>query len=486
MSDRAVQSVGGYYIPRIAKGQFISFKKFFRIFVRLNKISIVVKAEHDEVCDVLQKAIAGTLGKSFVLINIPPRFGKTKIMEALACYQLAYFPDSHMIYTSYSSGLATASVRFIRETIGKEWYQQLFPSTQLGSVQQADNFNTTGGGVVYGQGTGGTITGFGAGLKRRCGGFIVIDDPSKPDEAMSKVEQTSINFWLENTLKSRRNSPHVPIIICMQRLSTDDLSGYVLKNYPNDVYQIKIAALRRGDMAMLYDGKEESIIPETVNTESLLATERVNPFAFNAQYQQEPVILGGNLIKKDWFRYYPYMSDFKWQTKIMTCDTALKAAQHNDHSVIQCWGKLNNCCYLIDQVRGKWNSPMLLSTAAAFWAKHTSQTFPLSRFTIEEAAAGPGLIDQLKVLGIPATGIVRVKDKVARVKDVLAFPATGMVYHPTGAPWLADLESELMGFREDGLSTQDDQVDAWADGIKETLGGPPSILNVLGPAPVRR
>lgn len=465
-------------ITRQQASQCITFPKFFRAFVALNKIAINVTHRHDHVCHRLMRACLGMTKKTFIVLNIPPRFGKTKICEALACWQLAHWPDSHMIYTSYSGDLATASVRYIRETVLKEWYQQLFPESAIGPVQQANNFHMMMGGVVYGQGTEGTITGFGAGLKRVCGGFIIVDDPAKPTEALSKVEQEKLNFWIENTLKSRRNSPHVPIIICQQRLSTDDVSGYILKNYPEDVEHIKIAALPRGDAALV-EG-EESIFPETVSTESLLATERVNPFAFNAQYQQEPILLGGNLIKKAWFRYYPYGTVLPWEEKIITNDTAQKAKEHNDWTVLQCWGRLGGCSYLIDQVRGKMLAPELLSVSALFYQKHNLNTSPVSRFIIEEAAAGPGLLSSLHTLGIPAEGIVRVKDKVARCKDIIAFPATGMVYHPQGAPFLEELEQELMGFREDGLSTVDDQVDTWVDGIRETLGMSPGILDVLG------
>ncbi len=457
--------------PTVGNG-FVPFRRFFRAFVNLNKISIIIKPAHDRVCDVLQKAALGTLGKQFVVINIPPRFGKTKICEALAAWQLAYFPDSHMIYTSYSANLAEASVRYVRETLQNDWYKTLFPETRLGGVQKSDYFQTGGNGCVYGAGTGGSITGFGAGLKRKAGGFIVIDDPTKPDEATSKVLQESVTFWLENTLKSRRNSPNVPIILCMQRLASDDLSGYILDNYPNDTELIKIPALVNG----------ESIMPETVSTESLRATERVNPFAFNAQYQQDPVMLGGNLVKTEWLQYYSSDPDsFQWEMKIITSDTAMKAKQHNDHSVLQCWGRLGRKAYLIDHVRGKMNSPELLAAAHAFFTKHNTDKSPVRKFVVEEAAAGPGLIQQLHVLGIPAEGVTRVKDKVARVMDVLAFVKTGMVYHPRDVPWRKEVEAELGQFRADGESRKDDIVDTWADGVRECLGTSLSILDVLGP-----
>lgn len=455
-----------------APQDFLSFWRFFQAFVRLNKLSIILKPQHKMVCDALQKAVLGQLGKSFVVINIPPRFGKTKICEALACWQLAYFPDSHMIYTSYSYHLAESSVRYVRETLAREWYRELFPLTKLGGVQKADHFDTSEGGRVYGAGAGGAITGFGAGLKRKAGGFIVIDDPTKPDEAMSEVVTENITFWLENTLKSRRNSPHVPIILCMQRLAEDDLSGYVLANYPNDVLHIKVPAID--------PQTGESIMPETVSTESLMATKRVNPFAYSAQYDQSPVIVGGNLIKTDWFRYYTDNS-LAWETKALTCDTALQSKKHNDYSVIQCWGRINRRAYLIDHVRGKWSSPELLAVAYQMYTKHSDSQSPVAKFVIEEAAAGPGLIQQLQTLGIPAEGIRRVKDKVARVMDVLAFFRTGMVYLPKDAPYLSEVIAECGSFRADGLAKHDDIVDTMVDGVAEMLGSGLSILDVLGP-----
>lgn len=455
----------------VSSTSIISFPKFFEAFVKLARVSIVIKPQHHELAGVLQQAALGQLGKSFVVVNIPPRFGKTKMAEALALWQLAVFPDSHMIYTSYSAALATASVRYIRETLLSDWYRELFPATRLGGLQQADNFNTAAGGVVYGAGTGGSITGFGAGLKRRAGGFIVIDDPSKPDDALSTVLQQSTSFWLENTLKSRRNSPHTPIIVLMQRLAEDDLSGYILANYPNDVHHVKVPALVDG----------VSIIPETVSTESLRATEKVNPFAFSAQYMQEPILLGGNLFKRDWFRYHTMPEDTKWEEKIITADTAQRTKTHNDSSVLQCWGRLDRKAYLLDQVMGKFTSPELLALAYQFYHKHNIQISPVARFIIESAASGPGLEQSLIVAGIPCESIRAERDKVTRVNDILAFFATGMVFFPKTAPWLPGYEAELLTFRADGNSRHDDQVDATQIGVSMLLGTGLSILDVLGP-----
>lgn len=456
---------------------FLPFWEFFQIFVKLQQLELPLKRLHQDACDLLQQSVLGQLradGVEIIIINIPPRVGKTKIMEALCCWFYAYFSDAQIIYTSYAGDLATASSRYVQEVMASAWYKELY-QTRLGSVQQADHFKTTHGGMFHAEGVGGGLTGKGAGLKRVAGGFIIIDDPAKPDEALSPVQRDKVQFWFENTLKSRRNSSdHTPIIICAQRISSEDLPGFVMTNYPLETRVIKHAALVNG----------ESIIPETVSTASLLATQRVNPFAFAAQYQQEPIILGGNLIKTDDFFYFDSV-DLKWEKKIITVDTALKAKQHNDWSVLQLWGLLEKKAYLLDMIRGRWESPALLTNAQAFFKKHHDvggyfhAPAPVRKFTIEEAAAGIGLIQQLRALGIPALGIIRTKDKVTRVHEILPYIVTHMVGLPKNAPWLNEFLLECAGFRPDGLHLHDDMVDAMVDGIWECLGKATSILDVL-------
>jgi len=448
----------------------IGFDHYFtECFVPFNNLELPIKPLHHETAQILEKAWLGELLKPFVIINIPPRVGKTKICEALITWGLGQFPDAQNIYTSYSNELATTSVRYIQSTMGALWYTELF-DTRLGAIRQSDHFTTTRGGKVYGDGVGGSLTGLGAGLKRPAGGVIVIDDPAKPDEALSKVESDKLRFWFENTLKSRRNSSdYTPIIICAQRLGVDDLPGFVMQNYPDDYVLVKFPALVDG----------QSTIPETVSTKELLDTQRVNPYAFSAQYQQEPVMMGGNLVKLADFNYYSQADQIKWDRKIITVDTAMKTKEANNHSVLQCWGRNQKRAFLIDQIRGKWQPPELIKNALAFYRKHNKSSSTVSGVKIEEASAGFTLMLEMRKRGIPAQGIVRNKDKVTRVKEILPYQATGMVYLPKDAPWLPAFELEVASFREDGKSTQDDQVDAMADGILDLLGKPTSILSAL-------
>lgn len=455
--------------------QFISFSAYFRdCFVPLQKLSLPVTKHHIRICDTLQKAVLGHLpGIEFVVINLAPRIGKTKILEALVTWLIAYFPDQQSIYTSYSSVLAEKSTKTIQDILNSEWYLKLFPWFKgLGTTQRSNDFTLVEGGRVYSAGVGGTITGFGAGLKRRAGGFIGIDDPTKPDEALSQTMAESINFWFENTILRRRNSDQwCPVIIVQQRLAPNDLSGFILETYPEKVLHLIVDAETESG---------ESAFPDTFKTETLKKLKEVSPFVYWAQYRQKPIALGGNLIKTDDFMFYDEdMSGIQWNKKTIVCDTALKAEQQHDNSVIQCWGEYMHRAYLIDQAKGKWESPELVSNFKAFFNKHHVDSSPITRVTVEDKAAGTGLGQTLRREGIPVEPIPRQKDKVTRVQEALPFIVTHMVYLPKNAPWLPEFLTECAAFRKDGKQTKDDQVDCLCDGIEFSLGRPLSILDVL-------
>jgi len=463
---------------------FVSFFEFFQAFVAGNDLSLPIKPQHQQICDVLERAVLNELpdntdadGKkhkiTYIVVNMPPRVGKTKIMEALACWTWAYFPDAQIISTSYSSSLVERSLKYIAETMSKPWFAENWKIPL--KTQRADLLMNNAGGVLYGAGTKASITGFGAGLKREAGGYIGIDDPAKPDEALSSVEAENVRQWFETTLKSRRNSDTLtPIIVCAQRLAPEDLCGYLLQTYPLNCLHLKFPALVNG----------VSAIPETISTETLQSYQstRTGRFVFASQYQQDPVALGGNLIPIDNFYRYDINQSLKFDKMVIPVDTALKTKQSNDFSVLQLWGLHNKRAYLVDSIRGKWEAPALIDNTAAFWKKHSKDpSRPRPRLIIEEKAAGTPLLQQLRKLGIPAEGIERNKDKVSRVQHILPFIETGMVYIPKDdqVPWLPAFLNEVAAFQADGNAPHDDQVDVLTDAIEHLLGRGLSIFDVL-------
>jgi hypothetical protein len=58
--------------------------------------------------------------------------------------------------------------------------------------------------------------------------MIIIDDPLKPEEALSQAQRQAANEWFDHTLYSRLNDKRDgAIVLIMQRLHEDDLAGHV-------------------------------------------------------------------------------------------------------------------------------------------------------------------------------------------------------------------------------------------------------------------
>ena len=184
---------------------------------------------HKEICDALTKIYTGEIKR--LIINVPPRYSKTELAVVnFMSWALGHHPDSEFIHISYASQLANENSFKCREMILSGAYNEIFPYTKVRDDSSArDHWKTTSGGVVYATGTKGTITGFGAGKKRKeFGGCIIIDDPHKASEANSDVIRNSVLSWFQTTLESRKNDPSTPIIVIMQRLHEMDLAGWLL------------------------------------------------------------------------------------------------------------------------------------------------------------------------------------------------------------------------------------------------------------------
>ena len=70
----------------------------------------------------------------------------------------------------------------------------------------------------------GALTGLG-------GNIFIIDDPQKPVDAQSEALRNSLNGWYANTLLSRLDNKQTGVIILvMQRVHEDDLSGFLMRS----------------------------------------------------------------------------------------------------------------------------------------------------------------------------------------------------------------------------------------------------------------
>src|SRR4029077_3993600 len=131
-------------------------------------------------------------------------------------------PSAQILCVSYAQDLADKLARDCRGIMMSPWYQRIFPTRLAPHRHAVQEFITTDQGYRLAPSTGGVLTGRGADL-------ILIDDPLKPEEALSKARRDATNDWYANPLYSRLNDKRRgAIVIIRQRLHEDDLVGHVL------------------------------------------------------------------------------------------------------------------------------------------------------------------------------------------------------------------------------------------------------------------
>lgn len=152
----------------------------------------------------------------------------------------------------------------------------------------------------------GTLTGLGADL-------FIIDDPQKPVDAQSDVRRDGLNQWVLNTRMSRLDNKQTSaIIVVMQRVHMDDLSGF-LSSSSDEWEVLSLPAIAETDISVqigpnqFYDRHAvDALHPERESIATLRKLQQtLGPDVFATQYQQAPrVSAGGAMIKRDWLRYY--------------------------------------------------------------------------------------------------------------------------------------------------------------------------------------
>src|SRR6516162_3666007 len=155
-----------------------------------------------------------------LIICVPPRHLKSLLASvAFPAWCLGHDPSAQIICTSYAQDLADKLSRDCRRIITADRYQKLFPATRLSPTRQAvPEFETTAQGFRIATSVGGVLTGRGADM-------IIIDDPLKPEEALSQAQRQAANEWYDHTLYSRLNDKlSGAIVVVMHRLHEDDLA----------------------------------------------------------------------------------------------------------------------------------------------------------------------------------------------------------------------------------------------------------------------
>jgi predicted phage terminase large subunit-like protein len=338
-----------------------------------------------------------------------PTHNSEIVSRNFPAWALGRDPNIKIAGCSYSADLAEQFSLSIQRTIDSPEYQALFPGTYLngsfghhesqrGVRRNTDFFQTVGhAGFYKGVGVGGGLTGTPVDI-------AIIDDPVKDSkEALSPTIRQRVWDWYNTVLTTRLHNNSKQLFI-MTRWHEDDLAGRLLKAEPDEWTVITIPAICTNE----HDGALNSprhigdaLWPEKHSLEKLEKQKNRSPRDFSAMYQQSPVIEGGNIVKRDWFRRIS-MADFRAlrynEPMHFYLDTAFKkknASGHdNDPSGILAACRVNNDIYLYDAMSVWKEMPDLLRFLPDYIAAHEGNSESILH--IEPKANGVSVVQMLR------------------------------------------------------------------------------------------
>lgn len=248
---------------------------FMRYFFKLREGSKLKLNWHHYIIEyVLQAVLDGHINR--LIINVAPGYMKTEIaVRNFIARGLALNARAKFIQTSYSDTLVQENSSKIKDTIILPEFQDLWPMKVRDDRSSNKRWFTNYGGGMMAVPSGGQITGFRAGrMEEGFTGAFIIDDPVKPDDAYSAVSREKINNRFNNTMRSRLAVENNPMVVIMQRIHENDLTGYLLKGGSGDVwYHLNIPTLFSEEI-LNKPYKEEYTHGKLINIDSILSAIR--------------------------------------------------------------------------------------------------------------------------------------------------------------------------------------------------------------------
>ena len=375
--------------------------------------------------------------------------------------------------SSYSDELTKTLARDFRRIVESEWYRKLFPNV-IALKSTENEFVTTEGGFRFATSIGGTLTG-------RGGDFIIIDDPIKPEDTHSDTVRQSINEWYKSTLLSRLDDKKRSVLILvMQRLHVNDLTGFVEAS--GGFHKLSLPAIATieenistGDNQW-YLRKAGSTLHEARDDLETLEKIRdeVGPLVFSAQYQQRPETPEGAMFKRNWIQVIDKLPNrVPGGRLIISFDTALSTAETADYTALSVIYSTRDGHFILFADRGRWDYEMLLSKAMLQARNYKDLNIT---FIVENTCSGISLISSLKKARFNCIAASAKYDKVTRASYVLPIIHQSRLFivNQEGKnSWVEPYINEILSFPHGRF---DDQVDSlvhalyWAEPIVNPQG----------------
>lgn len=418
------------------------------------------------IANAVQEFLEKNTGNAYdiLLLETPPQHGKSMtVTEALPSWALGRHPHWRVILASYNDDSAERFARRNKEKI-REYGKNLF-GISIGKISRAKEFELAS---KPGEIPGRLISrGIKAGVTGNPANLLVIDDPVKNREEADSVTYRD-KVWGEwlNSFKARL-AAGAKIVVIMTPWHEDDMAARLLNAEKNiTLVRLPVEAEENdplgrspGDALCPELGKDNHWLQQF--KESYLQDAQGGARAWTALYQCSPRVEGGNLVKRDWWRFYDTKQVTQFATSVISVDAAFKGGDNNDFVAIEVWGKIGNDYYLRYCLNRHMDFPQTLDAIRTVRKLYPDAMSVL----VEDKANGSAIIQTLQkeMFCIPVNPL---GGKEARVNAVSPAIESGHVYLPQGEEWLADFVDQFTAFP---AGKNDDMVDSATQALSYLL-----------------
>lgn len=419
-----------------------------------------------DLCQTLQGFYEDRIQKQILIINMPPRHGKTFTARLFVLWVFGQSPRTKIITGSYNqilSGLFAQQTRdgilTENEGVKQEYFHDIFPDTVIKQGDAAKGFWSLDGSEeknYLATSPGGTSTGIGA-------NFVIVDDIIKNnEEAANELVKDKHWEWYNNTLVQRMERPRKQILI-MTRWASDDLVGRTLEKKADKCHLITYKAVQ-DDGSMLCD--EIMTLEEYKGVISEMGVDIAS-----ANYQQEPIDLKGRLYSN--FKTYDKLPVDNYGNSLFEgiysyTDTA---DEGDDFLCTIIWGMYMREAYVLDVYYTKAGMEETEPETAKRFHK-----FQVGRARIESNNGGSGFArNVIRILSetyqsnyTDIKWFHQSKNKNARILSNATFVMNHIYYPANWKDRWPEYHNAMIRYQREGKNRHDDAPDC-TTGVAETM-----------------
>jgi predicted phage terminase large subunit-like protein len=418
-------------------------------------------------CQHLEAISRGTM-TPWLIINVPPGSSKSTLVSVLwQAWEWGPFgkPSMRYVSTSFELDNVKRDTRKTRDLVFSDWYQMLWPDVVKKRAGELSFANTATGsreGVAFKSVTG----------KR--GDRVVIDDPHSLEGAESELQRNNtVRLFLEGGLNRSNDALTSAMVVVMQRLHEDDLTGALLARDLGFVHlciPMEFEPARRCQTPIgwqdprTYDG--ELMDPVRFPKAAVERQQKAGEYSWAGQYQQRPAPREGGMFKVEHLLENKVKAAPGGGKVVSGWDFAASKRKTSPYTVRGRMRRVGGDFYIEHIARRRTNPTELSSMVGEVVAddgysvlhslpQDPGQAGKVQKFAFAEQLAGYNF----KIT--PETG-----DKVTRAEPFAAMVGAGRVWLVDG-PWVGELVEELRNFPSGSYK---DQVDALSRAFGELVG----------------